>query len=239
MTSANGFRITPRLIFGIGILALGLLWTLDNMNIIESRGIIHWWPVLLIAFGVVRFMENTRGKVGSVILIIAGALLLLDNLRLLRFDIDDLFPLLIAAVGAKLVWDALDRRRPRLAGVDGDANSIVSAFAFMAGVRRQSTSMAFQGGDASAIMGGVVLDLRNAQIAEGHEAVIDTFAWWGGVEILVPPNWRVVGKVLPLMGGFEDKTVVSTTPGPTLIVRGTAVMGAVEVKNNSNASRPV
>jgi predicted membrane protein len=239
MTSANAVRITPRLIFGIGILVLGLLWTLDNLNVIESESITQWWPILLVAAGVVRLMDRGRGKVGSVVLIVIGSFLLLDNLRLIHFDLDDLFPLLIAAIGAKLVWDAFDRRSPRGDGITNDPSANVSAFAFMAGVRRQSNAMAFQGGDANAIMGGVVLDLRNAQIPDGQEAVIDTFAWWGGIEIIVPPNWRVVGKVLPLMGGFEDKTVAATTPGGTLVVRGLAVMGAVEVKNVSNASRPV
>jgi hypothetical protein len=80
-------------------------------------------------------------------------------------------------------------------------------------------------------MGGVELDLRNAQIKEGEEAVLDTFALWGGVEITVPENWRVVGQVMPLMGGFENKTRASGASGPVLIVKGTAVMGGVEVKN--------
>ncbi|MEA2490443.1 MAG: hypothetical protein QOH21_2235, partial [Acidobacteriota bacterium] len=100
MTSANAVRITPRLIFGIGILVLGLLWTLDNLNVIESESITQWWPILLVAAGVVRLMDRGRGKVGSVVLIVIGSFLLLDNLRLIDFDLDDLFPLLIAAVGA-------------------------------------------------------------------------------------------------------------------------------------------
>jgi predicted membrane protein len=239
MTSANAVRITPRLIFGIGILALGLLWTLDNLNVLDAGHITRWWPVLLVAAGAVRLMDRGRSKVGSVFLIVIGSFLLLDNLRLIHFDLDDLFPLIIAAIGAKLVWDAIGRRAPRAEGFENDSSADVSAFAFMAGVRRQSNSQAFHGGDANAIMGGVVLDLRNAQIPIGGEAVIDTFAWWGGVEIIVPPNWRVVGKVLPLMGGFEDKTVAAATPGGTLIVRGLAIMGAVEVKNTTNAPRPV
>lgn len=237
MTSANNtLRITPRLIFGIGILALGLLWTLDNLNVIESESITQWWPILLIAAGVVRLLDHTRGKIASVVMIVIGGFLLLDNLDLVDFDLDDLFPLIIAAVGAKLVWEAFDRTRR---DSTADPSSTVSAFAFMAGVKRQSNSQVFQGGDANAIMGGVVIDLRNAQIPDGQEAVIDTFAWWGGVELIVPPNWRVVGRVLPLMGGFEDNTIGATTPGGTLIVRGVALMGAVEVKNLSDAPRPL
>ena len=50
-SSDNAIRITPRLIVGFGILALGLLWTLDNLDILESEPITRWWPVLLIVIG--------------------------------------------------------------------------------------------------------------------------------------------------------------------------------------------
>jgi hypothetical protein len=227
-------RITPRLIIGIGILALGLLWTLDNMNYLNARDFTRYWPVILIAVGAVQLLERGRysGRrrvpVGPIVLMVVGALLLGDNLHLMDFDLGDLIPIAIAAWGAKLVWDALGRRTARPA--DGDSDATVHAFAMMAGVRRQSTSREFRGGDVSAIMGGVDLDLRNADIKAGDEVIIDALAFWGGVEIKVPPHWKVVGDVLPIMASFEDKTT-GTGTGPTLIVRGTALMGAIEVKN--------
>jgi hypothetical protein len=103
-------------------------------------------------------------------------------------------------------------------------------FALMAGVRRQVTG-AFAGAEATAIMGGVELDLRYAQM-DGDQVTIDTFALWGGIEIWVPPHWNIVSQGLPLMASFEDKTHV-TNPGhgPRLVIRGVAVMGSVEIKN--------
>jgi len=81
-------------------------------------------------------------------------------------------------------------------------------------------------------MGGVTLDLTQARIA-GEEAVIDVFAWWGGIEIRVPPEWTVVSKVVPVMAGYEDKTRPTTrsptAPPSRLLIRG--VMGGVEVKS--------
>ncbi|MEA2568291.1 MAG: hypothetical protein QOI24_292 [Acidobacteriota bacterium] len=227
------FRITPRLIFGLGILVVGLLWTLDNLGVVESEAITRWWPIILVAVGVVRLMDRSAGRFGAFTFIVVGVLLLLDVANLINFNPGDLIPLGIAVLGGKLVIDALGRRSAkRDVAATTDPSAIISAFAFMAGVKRQSSALAFRGGDASAIMGGIELDLRNAKIADGEEAVIDAFAWWGGVEIAVPENWRVVGKVMPLMGGFEDKTRgTSNGTGPILIVRGVALMGAVEVKN--------
>ena len=228
MNGTSAIRITPKLIIGLGILALGILWTLDNLDYLDSDRITEWWPVIIIVVGLVKIMEKP-GRVAGGIIAIVGVVILLDNLSLIRWDVGDLFPLLIALLGAKLIWDAVRRRQSAPAPTD-DASSAFHAFALMAGIHRNITSAAFHGGDANAIMGGVEIDLRNAQLKDG-EAVIDAFALWGGVEITVPDNWRIDGEVLPLLGGFDDKTANRSGSGPRLLVRGAAVMGAIVVKN--------
>ena len=80
-------------------------------------------------------------------------------------------------------------------------------------------------------MGGCEIDLRRASI--NGEAVIDLFAFWGGIEIRVPEDWTIIPRVTPLMGGFEDKTRPSTQPLPAkrLVLRGIAIMGGIVIKN--------
>ena len=230
MNQAESFRVTPRLIIGFGILALGMLWTLDNLDVLQSEPITRWWAVVLVLIGAVQLLNRRSSKVGPVALIVVGAGLLLDEARLIDFDLGDLIPLAIAFLGGKLIWEALTRRqRSTDAMAEGDA--VIHSFAMMAAVKRKSVAREFRGGDANAIMGGVELDLREAQIRAGEEAIIDVFAWWGGVEIKVPSNWRIVGNVLPVMGAFEDNTHPSGEPGPTLVIRGTAIMGGIDVKN--------
>jgi predicted membrane protein len=221
--------ITPRLIVGLFILALGTLWTLDNLNVLQSEPFTRWWPIVLIAIGLVQFANRRTNRVGPVILMIVGALFLISNLTDYDLDVGDLIPLAIAAWGAKLVWDALSRRRIRAGVEEGDET--VHAFAVMAGVHWHSMTREFRGGDASAIMGGVEVDLRNVQMKPGEEVVIDALALMGGVEIWVPPGWRIVSSVLPIMGAFENKARAGSESGPVLHVRGTAVMGSIEVKN--------
>ena len=53
MNGESAFRITPRLIVGFGILALGMLWTLDNLDVLQSEPFTRWWPVLLVLIGAV------------------------------------------------------------------------------------------------------------------------------------------------------------------------------------------
>lgn len=230
MNNETAFRITPRLIVGFGVLALGTLWTLENLTSFDADPIVRWWPVVLVLIGIVQIVDRRASRFGPALLILIGSLLLLDKARWIDFDLGDLIPLGIALLGGKLIYEAVTRRS-RPAGTPGDADSTIHAFAMMAGVKRRSVSAEFRGADVNAIMGGVELDLTNAQIRPGEEATIDAFAMWGGIEIKVPPHWRVVGDVLPVMGAFQDNTHPAGEPGPTLVVRGTAIMGGVDVKN--------
>jgi hypothetical protein len=55
----------------------------------------------------------------------------------------------------------------------------------------------------------------------------------GGAEILIPLHWRVRDEVSPIMGGIDDKTIHNDAVAATklLVLRGSAVMGGVEIKN--------
>jgi hypothetical protein len=106
----------------------------------------------------------------------------------------------------------------------------ISMFALMSGVSRRVIGMPFRGAAATAVMGGIELDLRQATLPD--DAVIDLFAFWGGIEIVVPRDWIVVNQGFALMGGIEDKTGNVPRPGgPRLFIRGMALMGGVEIKN--------
>ncbi|MCP5112925.1 MAG: cell wall-active antibiotics response protein, partial [bacterium] len=92
----------------------------------------------------------------------------------------------------------------------------------------------FQGGEVLAVFGDYELDLRHARLA-ADEVVLRANAVFGGVEIKVPPDWDVLMRGTPVFGGFEDKTVPRaedpTVKRPLLIVKGTAMFGAVEISN--------
>ena len=90
----------------------------------------------------------------------------------------------------------------------------------------------FRGAEATAFMGGCELDLRDALMSSGELAVIEVFVIMGGVNIFVPPNWTVSQEVVALLGGVHDKTrSVPSNPAQHLLVRGTVVMGGVEISN--------
>ena len=98
------------------------------------------------------------------------------------------------------------------------------------GVAAQDTVAAVQGWQPHGDHGRHQVDLREADIVDKAEIAI--FALWGGVEVKVPPTWRVRVSGLPLMGGWDDKTTLPLQDGaPELIVHVTAIMGGAEIKS--------
>jgi predicted membrane protein len=99
----------------------------------------------------------------------------------------------------------------------------------MSGIVLKNDSQEFTGGDISAVMGAVEIDLRQAAIAT--EAVLHLSIIMGGVEIKVPRDWSISVNGSPMLGGIEDKTVPPMTPGKRLLIEGSVIMGGVEISN--------
>jgi predicted membrane protein len=224
-----GIRFTPQLLMGLFIIIVGVMFTLDNLGLAEADRYIRYWPAGLIAIGLLKLWQSREGGAfAGLVFTTVGTCLLLESLGIVRVNFWDMWPLLLVLFGASMVWHGL--RGGRRHAIPADANDTLSALAVLSGVNRGNNSRAFKGGDLTAVMGGCEIDLRQAAI-EG-EAVFDVFAMWGGIEIRVPENWTVVGRVTPILGGFDDKTRptqhVSTQ---RLVIRGFVIMGGVEVKN--------
>jgi predicted membrane protein len=224
-------RVSNRLVLGLIVIALGTLWTLDNLDIIESGPILRWWPTLLIAFGISKLfgLATSRNPAAGTVFILVGTWLLAGGLGVGWLDFSMLWPLILVVIGINLV---LRSQRVRTAGgaVD-EVNDRLSTFAFWSGMERKVSSQAFQGGDVTAVMGGVKIDLRQARPVPGG-AVIDLFVWWGGLDLRVPEDWKVVLEGNVLMGGVDDRAK-SPPPESTnvLILRGMVLMGGIEIKN--------
>ena len=230
MESPKGPVFTPRLVVGLFIAAAGALLAADRFGLIDAQPFWSYWPLFLIGIGLAKLFQP-GARTGAIVLIALGSYFMLRTYDLIEIELDDLFPFLLVLVGLGLVVTALARRVPS-PGREVDSSSLVHAFAMLGGSQHVSNSADFRGGTATALAGACEIDLRQATIA-GGEAVIDTFAFWGGVDIIVPETWSVVLRGMPVLGSFEDKTMPS--PGGStqrLVIKGLAIMGGVEVKNN-------
>jgi hypothetical protein len=166
------------------------------------------------------------------VIALIGAILLIRELGVTSIGFHELWPLILVLVGVSMLLGGT--ARGKILGEDRatpDSHSIVNAFAVLGGVQQSNNSQDFRGGESSAIMGGCEIDLRQASI-QGEEAVISTFAMWGGIKIKVPPTWNVIVQGVPFLGGFDDKSVKpADRSAKRLVVKGTAIMGGVEVTN--------
>ena len=225
-------RFTPQVLLGLMVIAIGVLFTLDNLNVIDATPYLRYWPAALVAFGLMKLWQARRdgaGWAGGILFTGLGAWMLLERVSYIRIEMRDFWPLVFIGLGGYLVWKGIVRPdRPRV--TDSDAH--LSAIAIMSGITRGSNSPAFAGGDLTVVMGGCEIDLRQASIAPGTTAVIDVFAFWGGIDIRVPEDWTVVTRVTPLLGGVEDQTRPAQTAASKRVeVRGTAIMGGIVIKN--------
>ncbi|GAB3992263.1 DUF1707 SHOCT-like domain-containing protein [Nocardioides marmoraquaticus] len=85
---------------------------------------------------------------------------------------------------------------------------------------------------AVAVMGSVVLDLRDAEL--GRESVINAHTVMGSVEVVVDAWTRVELSGVPVMGAFqmgrESVGAELSAESPVVRIKGFALMGSVEVK---------
>ena len=91
--------------------------------------------------------------------------------------------------------------------------------------------------NAVAIMGECRLDLREAEVV-GPEAVINAFAFMGGIDVIVPEGIEVVLTGLAFMGGKHRRVKnVPVIPGsPIIRVRAFAFMGGISVRSKGASS---
>lgn len=103
-------------------------------------------------------------------------------------------------------------------------------FALMSGVVRRGRWTVAPRVRAIAVMGGVEIDLREAEFTSPVTEIF-AVAVMGGVVVRVPPHVRLESDGMAIMGGFEDQLhqpASGASDAPLVRVRGFALMGGVE-----------
>ena len=228
-------RLSSQVIVGLLIVAVGVIFTLDNLGLISAEDYLRYWPVGLVLIGATKVWQarlDGHGWLSGFVFLGIGSYMLINRIAYIRIDPREIVPAFLVFLGGYLVWHGVIGRsrtaRP------GDGLNRFSALAIMGGAARRSNSQAFEGADLTAIMGGFDVDLRDASIAPNTQAVIDVFAFWGGLDLKVPEDWVVINRVMPLMGGVDDKTrspIASTAAAKQLVVRGLVIMGGITIRN--------
>lgn len=246
-----------RLIAGIVILTVGLLFMLKNFDLLSPQ-IEHYifsWKTLLIAIGTMNLLFS-HNRTGGFILITVGLVFWIPEIFNLSVRAGEfIWPLAIIAVGIflllnykenkfgsrfweKKITDHQNANNPENTGEQTgfSGEDYIDNVAIFSGGERIVTSKNFKGGKLTSIFGGSEIRMHNAKLAPGNH-VLDVFFMFGGSEMVVPADWTINVDVLSIFGGFTDKRIVRKseekmegTPS-VLTIKGLVLFGGGELKS--------
>ena len=220
-----------RAFFGVTIAALGGVLLLRNLEIIKfDSWNVFWgtvWAAGLVLAGLVTIVSSRKllTRAWGLLLMAAGVSIGLNAYGVIDVSIWKLFwPVVLIAVGLMMVFSIGSANRKRAEESSTDDNEKVAIFyGEQSRVRGDYT-----GGSATAIFGGVDLDLRQANIKDG--AIIDVFTFCGGININLPDDVIVKNEVRGVLGGSDDKTMSKPSAKKTIYLKGECVLGGLEIK---------
>ena len=221
-----------KIIFGIVLVLIGLLLLIDRLGIVFPYNIDVWsiigtfWPLILIFIGGKLLIE--RNTTGGIILFILGCVLLLTNL----FDFNFfavLWPLLIIGLGLSILFKGDGSFFNRVSSEEDSEDYISDSVVFW-GKERKGTSKNFKGGDINVAFGALELDLRDVKV-DKKGATLNVSVAFGGIEIFVPKDCRVVTSGTAILGGWDPSLKENDVKEPVLEITGTVILGGVDINN--------
>lgn len=224
------------LIWGLGFTFVGAILLLDNMGLISIHSIWRFWPLLLVLAGAAN-LSRRENRFWGIILIIAGVVFQLNQLGLAHFGWSVLWPVLLICIGVMIMWGSLEAKKDNpSAPVSGDPRNTLNETVVFGGIEQRVTTKNFQGGQITAVFGGIELDFRESNM-DADDATLEVNAIFGGAEIRVPYSWRVAYRGTPLFGGITDKSEIRDqlagegSKPKVLHITGAAIFGGIEIKN--------
>ena len=212
-------------IIGILFIIVGLIIGLNSFGITNINVFFDGWWTLFIIIPAINGIIADDEKLGSIIWLIVGIILLLGCQDMISFDIiwKLMLPLILVFIGLSIMFGSKDKK------LDTKKNKNREFCACFGGQAVKFDGQDFKGATVNGIFGGITLDLRNAKIKDG--SVIEAAAIFGGVNILIPEDLKVEIKSTSIFGGVTDKTKAKEKKDKiTLYVNGSAIFGGVEIK---------
>ncbi len=223
------------LLIGAVIAAVGLIFILGEFGLIEPAGFWHFWPLLLVGYGLIKLLTSPYGgqRIWGGTVLVLGLLFMLSEWTDIEVSWGVIFALAIFALGLRIMWRAVSRRKDPGPSED----SWIREWAIFGGGERRNTSRSFRGGDLNAVFGGIDVDLRQASIDQ-EEATIEILVMFGGIDVFVPRDWDIILQPVSIFGGCSDsRSSMEREPataiggGKRLVIRGTVLFGGFEVKS--------
>lgn len=238
---------------GLLIIIIGFAFLLDNMGLGIPNWIFSFWTFLITLGLFIGFRRNFKG-VGWLILILIGVYNTIDQMG---FDLNIskyALGLGLVIIGGFLIMKPkrpmISRKRYQdnfknefdpsspldetLNATDQNTNSndLIHVAAIFSGSNQTVYSKNFKGGDIMAVFGGADIVMIQADFTESVS--LDVTAIFGGIKLIVPPNWAIKSNITAIFGSVEDKRghmLPVDQMQKTLVLDGTVLFGGVEIKS--------
>jgi len=227
-----------RILIGVVLVTAGIILLLNMLRVLPGifPDFLISWKSILIVIGVILIITEKNKTTGFVLLVIGSMFLATDIFNrsfweVLKFAV----PVILIIAGISLLLKTQSYSHKEInKPVDGDADDYINDVNIFGGGEKRISSKSFKGGKVTAIFGGSEVDLRQAKLAPGINA-IELACIFGGVTIFVPEGWHVKNDVSAVFGGFSDKRIFYSKsevhqPESVLYIKGTVIFGGGELK---------
>jgi len=221
------------ILWGVALVAAGVLLGLNALELTHINIFFDgWWTVFILVPCVIGLFSE-KDKMGNIIGIIVGLLLLAGCQDWLSFDLlwKLAVPAVVVLIGLKIIFKDLFAHKVQQ-GFDAAqsvAGKLPQYAATFSGQKVNFAGQVFTGADMTAVFGGIDCDLRGAII--NNDVPIRLTAVFGGIDVIVPAGVQVKVVSNSLFGGVSNKYQNSNVEGaPTVYVHASCIFGGADLK---------
>ncbi len=193
-------------------------------------------PGIMMIVGVIILLNHRDSTLGVIFVAIGGFWFLsrYSNFNIKHY-LYDYWPILLIAFGLFIIFDRRKSTPVNIGNNNFDETDLdyIDDVSIFGGGNISVNSQNFKGGKVTVLLGGKNLDLHQANLAEGTN-ILETTAIFGGIEIILPRDWKVVVNVTSIFGGVDDKRVINVNQvyesNKVLVIKGAAIFGGCELK---------
>lgn len=230
-------RKLNKLVIALAFIVAGTLLLGRNLGWVDPfifRTVVSW-QMLLIVVGIVMLIK--KNIMGGLVTMAVGCCFLLPY----PGNMHVYWPVILVVVGVGMLLRARSTNRANSYEIGrnperdkslGADNGYISTDVTLGGAHYTVLDPVFKGARFHAILGGIVLDLRQTDLAVGA-TYIDVNLTLSGLELYVPSSWQIVTEGNKTLADVTDRRLIPSEETTThqLVLRGNWTLGGIEIKN--------
>lgn len=219
------------IILGVLLIIIGVIVGLNSLGITNIDLFFDGWWTLFIIVPCFIGLFNSKDKIGNLVGLLIGIVLLLGVQDIISFDIIAklIIPFILIILGLSLMFkDSINKEVVEKINSLNKVNKNTDYCSTFSSQKIKLNENDFKGLNSDAIFGALELDLSECKIKK--DAIINANAVFGGIDIIVPKDVKVVTKSTSIFGGIDNKTNSKDVDKPVIYINASCVFGGVEIK---------